>query len=132
MNRFLADIDLLEEIMLYIKQEAIRAGMAEKALHKMELACEEAIVNIISYAYPKKKGEIAIFCGRHGHRFEITLRDRGLPFNPIDAEVNLQQDTPMLHRRIGGLGIYLLRKVIDEASYQRVNEENILRLAFLL
>jgi serine/threonine-protein kinase RsbW len=127
---FLADLSTLEEMMHYLRSEAARIEVDEKTVHKMELACEEAIVNIISYAYPDQKGPLIITCSLKGHRFEIVLRDRGIPFNPIDVEVNPQIDKPVLERSIGGLGIYLIRKTIDEAYYQRVGNENILRLTF--
>ena len=130
--QFLAHLSSLAAIMSYIRSEAIRCGMGEKALSKLELACEEAVVNIISYAYPQKKGELFIQCAKEGHRFEITMRDQGLPFNSIDAEVNPQIDKPLDERRIGGLGIYLIRKAIDEASYQRIGDENVLRLTFVI
>lgn len=130
--QFLAEFPTLSIIIEYIKREAYKSGMQEKTLNKMELACEEAIVNIISYAYPKKRGVLDIVCITKGHRFEITLRDQGVPFNPIEAEINPQIDASIQDREIGGLGIYLLRQTIDEASYQRLEDENILRLAFLI
>ena len=128
---FLADLATLDEIMRYIREQASIASMEEKAIHKMELACEEAVVNIISYAYPEEKGPLFIECKKKGHRFEITLRDHGVPFSPIDVEVNPQIDKPVQERRVGGLGIFLLRKTIDEASYQRDENANILRLCFV-
>lgn len=129
---FLADLNTLDGMMKYLRSEATLHGMDEKTIHKMELACEEAIVNIISYAYPEQKGPLSIVCNRKGNRFEITLCDQGIPFNPIDAEVNPQLDKPVLERRVGGLGIFLIRKAIDEASYQRIENENVLRLTFSL
>jgi serine/threonine-protein kinase RsbW len=130
--QFLAELDNLDQMMLHIRSEALKVGLSEKAIHKMELACEEALVNIISYAYPKKKGQLWIFCQKKGHRFEIEIKDHGAPFNPIVVEVNPQLDKPVNERTIGGLGIFLLRKTIDEASYQRSENENILRMAFLI
>ena len=100
---FSANLSALSEMMNYLRSEAVRTGMDEKTAHKMELACEEAIVNIISYAYPQRKGPLAIVCTRKGGRFEITLRDQGVPFNPIDVEVNPQLDKPVLERPVGGL-----------------------------
>jgi serine/threonine-protein kinase RsbW len=129
---FPAHLSALDQMMLYLRQEALKHGIKEKAIYKMELACEEAVVNIISYAYPDKKGPLFIECKQQGHRYEIILRDLGVPFNPIDVEVHTQFDTPMQERRLGGLGIFLLRKTIDEVSYQRVGNENVLRLAFLI
>lgn len=129
---FQADLSALVQMMSYVRQEALKHGISEKAIYKMELACEEAVVNIISYAYPDKKGPLFIDCKKKGHRYEISLRDLGVPFNPIDVEVNPQFDKPLHERHVGGLGIYLLRKTIDEASYQRIGNENVLRLAFLI
>lgn len=127
---FLADLSALDEMMGYIRTETSKQKIEEKAARKIELACEEALVNVISYAYPQLKGKIFIECARRGYRFEITLRDQGVPFNPMDVEINPQLDKPVHERRIGGLGIYLLRKTIDEVSYQREGQENILRMAF--
>jgi serine/threonine-protein kinase RsbW len=129
---FLADLTTLNGIMNHLRSEASAQGMDEKTIHKMELACEEAIVNIVSYAYPERKGPISIVCGRNGRRFEITLCDQGIPFNPIDADVNPELDAPVTERPIGGLGLFLIRKVIDEASYQRTGDQNILKLTFTI
>lgn len=104
--------------------------MDDKTIRKIELACEEAIVNIISYAYPDEKGILLIQCEKKRGRFEITIRDHGVPFNPIDVEISPEIDKPAQERRVGGLGIFLIRKAIDEASYQREKDENVLRLSF--
>ena|ERR1700733_12061042 len=129
---FLADLSVLDQMMVYIRNEAVRSNMGEKLINKIQLASEEAIVNVISYAYPEKKGMLWIDCEKKGQRFEITVRDHGLPFNPIDVEVNPQLDQPVQARKIGGLGIFLIRKAIDEVSYQRVDDENVLRLVFTI
>ncbi|MCH9625746.1 MAG: Serine-protein kinase RsbW [Chlamydiales bacterium] len=130
MDKFDANLTALDEMMLHLRREAKKFNLDEKTIYKMELACEEAIVNIISYAYPKKKGQLALECEQKGCRFEITIRDWGVPFNPIDVEINPQVDAPIDERHIGGLGIYLLRKVIDEVSYHREGDENVLRLVY--
>lgn len=129
---FFADLHSLAEILQHIRKEAEKWGVDKKLIHKMELACEEAIVNIISYAYPEQKGKLFVTCEKKGHRFEITLRDQGVPFNPMDVDVNTQSNTPISERHVGGLGIYIIRKAIDEASYQREKDENILQLAFVV
>lgn len=130
--KFYAELPQLDQIMAFLRQEAAKVCMKDKAIHKLELACEEAIVNIISYAYSDKKGELSVECQKNGQRFEITLQDWGIPFNPIEAEVHPQHNLPVQERRIGGLGIYLLRKTIDEASYQRIGNANVLRLVFVI
>jgi len=129
---FPATLDYLNDMILYIRKQAEARGVMEKVIYKMELACEEAVVNIISYAYPKKKGTLTIICEIKNSRFEITLCDRGVFFSPLDVDINPQTDRPVHERKVGGLGIFLIRKVIDEASYQRIGKENVLRLSFSL
>jgi serine/threonine-protein kinase RsbW len=129
---FNASLDSLLGMMEHIRDQAEANEIPALLIHKIELACEEAIVNIISYAYERNPGKIEIACNKNGKRFEVTLRDRGAPFNPIDVTINPQFDTPVNERRVGGMGIFLIRKTIDEVSYRRDGEINILCLAFNL
>lgn len=129
---FNASLDSLLGMMEHIRDQAEANEIPALLIHKIELACEEAIVNIISYAYERNPGKIEIACKKNGKRFEVTLCDRGTPFNPIDVTINPQLDTPVNERRVGGMGIFLIRKTIDEVSYRREGEINILCLAFNL
>ena len=104
-------------------------GVEEAQIHKLELAAEEALVNVISYAYPEKEGTLSIKCDKNTARFEVTIRDQGPAFNPIEVYVDTDRDKPMNKRKIGGLGIFLIRKMVDEMSYRRDGEENVLKLA---
>lgn len=129
---FKASVDALEEIMEYLRAQARLHEAPSALIPKIELACEEAIMNVISYAYKGTQGTLKISCDKRGKRLEITLRDQGVPFNPMDAEIDPQLDIPIQERTIGGVGIFLMRKIIDEASYQREGKENVLRLVFIL
>jgi serine/threonine-protein kinase RsbW len=129
---FNASLEFLPGMMEYIRGQAVAHEIPFLMIHKIELACEEALVNIISYAYQTNPGKIKISCEKNGKRFEVALRDRGTPFNPIDAEINPQFDTPVNERKVGGMGIFLIRKTIDEVSYRREGDINILSLAFNL
>lgn len=130
---FPADLECLPQMLDFIRERAASLGMPEEKIYKMELASEEALVNIISYAYPgkseKKIATLSLDCQKLGTtRFEVLIRDRGVPFNPIDAEITVDIHKPIEERKIGGLGIFMIRKLLDEVSYQRVGEENILRM----
>ena len=127
---FQASIDHLSQMLQFIRQEASQVGVEEAQIHKLELACEEALVNVISYAYPEKTGIVTIDCDASSFsRFGVTIRDQGPPFNPLEVYVDSERDRPMNKRKIGGLGIFLIRKMVDEMSYRRDAEENILKLA---
>ena len=130
---FLAQKDNLSEMLRFVREQGKAAGLDATALHKLELASEEALVNIISYAYPHKTGSIVVDCQKElGSKFIVTVRDTGEPFNPIDADVDVQTNKPISERKIGGLGIFLIRKVVDEVRYQRVGKENVLEMVITL
>ena len=101
----------------------------KKAINKMRVVSEEALLNIINYAYPDKNGELEI-CYEYdesGNFIEIRIIDEGKPFNP------LEQEKPELHtavedRQIGGLGIYMIKQIMDKVDYERKDQQNILTL----
>ncbi|MCP5469661.1 MAG: ATP-binding protein [Chlamydiales bacterium] len=131
--QFSVDLKHLEKMIAHVRGEAKRLKVPAKAVQKMELACEEAIVNIISYAHPNEFAGIDIDCALNDDtHFEVEIRDQGPAFNPLEAEIDPQMDKSVNDRKIGGLGIFLIRKLIDEAVYQREGEVNILRLTLRL
>lgn len=131
---FSAELKRLPEMMEFIQNSAFKAGVTEDKIYKMELASEEALVNIISYAYPEiDKKFLIIECQKSGNsRFEIIIRDKGVAFNPIEADIDVNLNQSIEDRKIGGLGIFMIRKLVDEVSYQRVGEENILKIVTFL
>lgn len=91
---------------------------------RLELACEEALVNIISYAYPEKEGAIVIECtDPEKPGLKISLRDQGIPYDPLD-----QERAPPTEDRLGGYGIPLIIKIMDRVQYQREENDNVLTL----
>lgn len=96
--------------------------------YAIRLVCEEIIVNIIHYAYPNTAdGYIGIGIVDDGLALRITIRDGGKPFNPLEHEC---PDTAQAleDRRIGGLGIFLVRQMADEVDYTYTDGENRLLL----
>jgi serine/threonine-protein kinase RsbW len=80
------------------------------------MAVDEACTNIIKYAYSEEGGVITLTCELQGNDFVVIIRDRGKPFDPSsvpppDLEADLDE------RKIGGLGIYLMGKLMDDVSY---------------
>lgn len=103
------------------------AGFSQEAILDTQLAVEEAITNVIVHGYKKPGGVIAISCRVTRNRAEIQLADSAPPFNPLSLpEPDI--DAGVDERQIGGLGIYLLRQVMDEISYRYEDGKNILVL----
>ena len=98
-------------------------------VHQIQLAIEEAFVNVIHYAYSGKGGKVTISFTRHGdEQVEWEMRDWGAAFDPTtmgavsDHAINLEA------RRKGGLGILLMKKFMSEIHYRREGKENVLIL----
>jgi anti-sigma regulatory factor (Ser/Thr protein kinase) len=94
----------------------------------LRLALEEAVVNVIYYAYPVgEQGEILINADTNGKEVRFTITDCGYPFDPTTV---LKPDTTLdaQNRPIGGLGIFLSRKLMDSISYSRIGHKNVLFL----
>ena len=94
--------------------------------HNMKVALDEILTNIISYAYDDAKEHIIVIrLSLDQEKWTVEVEDDGRPFNPLNAP---EPDTKQLlgERPIGGLGIHLVRKLIDELEYRRQNDRNIL------
>lgn len=95
---------------------------------RMKVSVEEAVVNVMKYAYPVgQRGEIEIEAAANATRLRFTITDSGKPFDPT---IQQQADTtrPARERAIGGLGIHIIRQNMDSMNYERADGRNILTL----
>ncbi len=86
------------------------------SIYKVQLAVDEACTNIINYAYSEKVGAIKINLALVGEDIVVTIKDKGKPFDPTSIpspEINSDVE----HRKIGGLGIYFMKQLMDSVSY---------------
>jgi serine/threonine-protein kinase RsbW len=129
---FPACLDSLPRGLALVVECATAAGFSPQRVIEIELAVEEALANICLYAYPDSRGEVEVRCMQDETRhFSIELIDSGIPFDMVarpapDFTVDAAQ------RPIGGLGIPLIRALMDNATYHREGAQNILRLTALL
>jgi len=104
------------------------AGLDMATTMKLNLAVEEAVVNVMNYAYPQGTvGDINIEAKGDDNQLEFIISDSGIPFDPTakaDANTSLTAE----ERPIGGLGIHLVRQIMDEVMYERKDNKNILTL----
>ncbi|GAK59185.1 putative anti-sigma regulatory factor, serine/threonine protein kinase [Candidatus Vecturithrix granuli] len=121
-----AELQHLSQVLNTVGAFARQAGATEEKLGQIELVLEELLVNIINYAYPEGQGTIEIRY-RHSHqaRLRLEIFDRGIPFDPLSIpEVDTQ--LPLDDRPIGGLGIFLIRNMVESIHYRRENDKNVL------
>lgn len=124
-----AAVENLQQVVDFATEKLEERECPMKAAMQLELVIEEVFVNIASYAYQPDKGS-ATFCVDFEDEPEaviLTFIDSGKPYNPLekpDPDLTLDLD----EREIGGLGIFLVKKNVDEIFYERTGEKNILRL----
>jgi len=93
----------------------------------LQLACEEIVVNITSYAYPEGSDGYLDVIIQKTDRIVIRFEDGGVPFNPLEHK-SPNITLPWKQRPIGGLGIFLLRRKMDDINYEYVDNKNILTI----
>ena len=123
-----AHLDSLTRGLALVVACATAEGFPPKRVTEIELAVEEALANICLYAYPDSSGEVVIRCARdETQHFLIELIDTGVPFD-ILARPAPDLTVDAAQRQIGGLGIPLIRALMDNVTYHREGARNILRL----
>ena len=109
-------IDNLPVISNFVSETLSNFRADESTINKVQLAIDEASTNIINYAYSGASGTLKIALELVGQDIVITIRDKGKPFDPMSiASPDVSQDLD--HRKIGGLGIYFIKKLMDNVSY---------------
>lgn len=123
------DIFELGKINHELEKLAENWSLSTKDVFEINLALEELITNIIFYAYTDElEHRILLNFVKSGNKLTITLIDNGKAFDPIEAEVPVDINKPLEERKIGGLGIHLVKKLMDDVSYCRKDNKNILTL----
>ena len=126
---FDAAVDQLDEVLAFVTDQLDLLDCPPKHRIQIEVAVEELFVNIASYAYRPGTGtaDVTVEAFDNPKAVEITFRDSGVPYDPLakqDPDISLSADD----RQIGGLGIFMVKKTMDEVSYRRENGENILTI----
>lgn len=123
-----ARMENVHEAMGFVTSFAQKFGLPPDRILAVEMSVEEALVNIINYAFPEGKGNFTISCiNNSADMFIVEITDEGIPFDVLaknDPDVTLGIE----ERQIGGLGIFLMKKLMDEVKYKRENGKNILTL----
>lgn len=124
---FVASIENIPQMVAFVADTAAAAGVHPRRVMHLELATEEAVTNICNYAYEVPPGQVWIRISQATGTVRVDFIDDGVPFDPLAADApDIQSD--LEKREIGGLGIFLIRRVLDEVHYSRRDDQNILTL----
>lgn len=128
-QQFPAILESLYEMLDLVEEQFRQTAFDEAEIGRIRLAAEEVLANIINYAYPVEQGLIEIQCmkDRDSGRIVLTFADEGLPFNPLEKE-EPERSLSIAERPVGGLGVFLVRSIMDEVAYRREDDRNVLIL----
>jgi anti-sigma regulatory factor (Ser/Thr protein kinase) len=127
--QFAARFEHLDAMREFVGNIARKGGFSEKDVYNIQLATDEAASNIIEHAYQNMPGNILeLSCGMKGDVITVTLTDYGDSFDPSEVPVpDLKAD--LSDRKIGGLGLFLMRKLMDHVDYRPgPNKSNVLTM----
>ena len=122
------DVQKVPDLAQFVEEVCEEVGFDMATTMQLNLALEEAVVNVMNYAYPSGvTGNIDIDARANDVRLKFTISDSGSPFDPTAKE---EVDTTLSaeERSIGGLGIHLIRQIMDSINYEYVDGKNVLTL----
>ncbi|MBR5086655.1 MAG: SpoIIE family protein phosphatase [Muribaculaceae bacterium] len=122
------DLSHISQVNDFVTAFCDKLNLDKSTATNMRLAIEEAVVNVINYAYPKgEKGDINIIASATCDTIKWVITDNGVAFAPTDAP-DVDTSLSAEDRQIGGLGIFLVRQLMDTINYERINHKNVLTL----
>lgn len=122
------DISEITRLYEFIEEIGNDFSLSPDIVFNLNLVLEEAVVNVINYAYPKEEHQyIYLSATMKDGSIVLVLTDTGKEFDPTaapEADISLSAD----ERQIGGLGIFLIRQIMNEVKYERIEGKNVLTL----
>jgi serine/threonine-protein kinase RsbW len=116
----------------FLRSGAVAAGIAENEMVKLDLVLEEILINVARYAYTPEMGAVEVAYAQAGPcKLHVEIADYGRIFNPLTADPP-DLSRGLADRPIGGLGVFLVKRMVDSIAYRREGDQNILSFKFPL
>lgn len=119
-----ADLAHLAAVIDFVNTELEKAGCPPHVLSEIDVSVEEIFTNIANYAYEPYVGETVVRLHTGGEAV-VMFSDEGRPYNPLERD-GPDLERPLVERDIGGLGIYIVKRLMDKVQYARVDDKNVL------
>jgi anti-sigma regulatory factor (Ser/Thr protein kinase) len=119
-----SDLSELETLCRHLNQFGEIAGLSEACIHDMNICLDEMFTNIVSYGFEDDlEHSISFTINLDNLELTLIIEDDGIPFNPLEKK---EPETPpdLIDVRIGGLGIHIVRKIMNAISYKRESNKN--------
>jgi len=113
-----SDLDGLPQVIDFVRQASLVAGLSDDAVFACELATDEACTNIIEHAYAgRSDGVIRVCCWTENGAFVVQFHDQGVAFDPTRIREPLLTEE-LAQRPLGGLGMHFMRSLMDEVRFE--------------
>lgn len=127
------DVSEMAALEPFVEQISEEYGLDMAFSFQLQLSLDEAVSNVVNYAYGEQKGMPITIEAQEatvGDRRQLELRliDNGVEFNPLAEAPEVDVTLSAEDRQVGGLGIFLIRQVMDEVSYERKSDQNLLTM----
>ena len=124
-----ATVDNLSKVLAFIDEQLEANNCPMRVMQEIDVAAEEIFVNVASYAYTSGIGSVAIEVNFEEHPKAVAIRfiDSGIPYNPLEKE-DPDVTLPAEKRGIGGLGVFMVKKSMDEVTYEYKDGKNLLTI----
>jgi len=122
-----AKIESLNAVLEFIGGALSRTGVDGSKQNNFLTAAEEIFINIANYAYPSTEGNATVATGTDRGVFAVEFSDKGIPYDPLskaDPDISLSVE----ERELGGLGIFMVKRMMNEVLYRYENGRNILTI----
>lgn len=120
-------MDNLPVLADFVESVARETGLGNPPAYDILLATDEITTNIVKHAYAEKKGSIWMTCYRTGDRFYVIIKDQGPPFDPSTTPPP-DLTSELEKRKVGGLGIYFVRRVMDSMAHEYRDGMNVVTM----
>ncbi len=125
------DVKQIELLTEFIEVLCEELGLDAMLTFNLNLVLEEAVTNVIMYAYPQDEDHtmtLKTWTEQSDNIIVFELKDQGKPFNPIEEAPEVDTTLSADKRQIGGLGIFLINKIMDDVTYRYEEGSNILTM----
>ena len=122
-----AEVESLDKVLDFINIELDEHNCPADSRNNISVAVEEIFMNISNYAYEPEKGNaiVGILIEEKDKKAIIKMEDMGKPYNPLEQTTDPNLDMPLIERDVGGLGVFLVKKLMDTVEYMRIENKNV-------
>ncbi len=129
-KEYVAELENLPEVAIFVKEVLSEQGCAHAMISSIDIAVEEVYVNIATYAYDENASSrpVWVSCDTSGGVFVLEFRDEGIKYDPLKNEDPETEDPKKM--TIGGYGIFMVKTIADEVSYEydQAKKQNVLTI----